>query len=118
MAPPDCGLDAWEKTIEESIDTLDINRLQRHVEREPMRIVPVKESWKPNPMASGKPNKPTYLQQVLVAQKEAARLQLEAAKKYHAKKSDQANLDQRRRPKGWNAKRQYSSSSSESIPRP
>ena len=83
-----------------------------------MRIVPVKDNWRPNPATSSKPNRPTYLQQVLAAQKEAARLQLEAAKRYQPKKVVLANMDQRRRPKGWRAQRQFSSSLNESIPRP
>ena len=118
MAPADTGIDAWDETIETSVDARDINKLQHQIEREPMRVVPVKDLFRPNLATSLKPNQPTYLQQVLAAQQEAARLQLQAAQHYKPGHARTFNMDQHRKPKGWHAQRQFSSSSNELIPRP
>ena len=116
LAPENTGIDAWEKTIKKSVDAKDINKLQCQIEREPMRVVTVKDSFRPNLVTSSKPNRATYLQQVLAAQKEAMRLQLWAAQHYKPGRATLSNMDQHRKPKGWCAERQFSSSSGELIP--
>ena len=83
-----------------------------------MRVVPVKDTFRPNPATSSKSNRPTYLQQVLAAQQEAARLQLQAAQHYKPGPAIQHNLDRHRKPKGWHMQRQFSSSSDGLIPHP
>ena len=79
LTPLNPDVDAWEKTIRADASTHEVNRLQKKIDWELMKIIPAKETFRPNPAAGPSHSKLTFLQQVLSQKHEDEKLCLQAA---------------------------------------